>query len=249
MYEDLIAKCREIVKCDTARISKPGDRMFCIIGFTRNTKDDPGQFIKNGERFDFDYVQEKVIASGHTDDELIENVKEYQRLCGITWEQYFTEIGKTFPAILYPTTHLLGEATTVGQMRKLLEKYADNISFGFRNQPMQTLYEVLFQDLTAVIFQPEITYNSPLAKSTDNKYLSLDEYLDDDDEDNVHLKKWELSKQEKINNVVDQIMLKYGPDRQCDGSELITKFIIKLINSTDEERENLLQSVNLDDFI
>lgn len=94
MYTDLIEKCKEIVKCDTARISKPLDRMFFIIGFNRNTKDDPGQFIKNGEPYDFDYVQENVIASGYSDDELIENVKEYQRLCGITWEQYFQELAQ-----------------------------------------------------------------------------------------------------------------------------------------------------------
>ena len=95
MYTELINKCREIVKCDTARISKPGDRMFLIIGFNRNTKDDPGQFIKNGEPYDFDYVQETVIASGDTEAELIVNVKEYQRLCGITWEQYFKELASS----------------------------------------------------------------------------------------------------------------------------------------------------------
>ena len=92
MYSELINKCKEIVKCDAARIIKPLDRMFLIIGFNRNTKDDSGQFIKNGEPFDFDYVQETVIASGDTNEELIANVKEYQRLCGITWEQYLAEL-------------------------------------------------------------------------------------------------------------------------------------------------------------
>jgi len=92
MYTELIKKCRKIVKCDTARISKPLDRMFFIIGFKRNTKDDPGQFTKNGQPYDFYYMQENVIASGNTEEELIENVKEYQRLCGITWEQYFAEL-------------------------------------------------------------------------------------------------------------------------------------------------------------
>lgn len=95
MYEDLIKKCREVVKCDTARISKPLDRMFFIIGFNRNAKDDPWQYIKNGEPYDFKYVQENVIASGNSDIELLENVKEYQRLCGITWEQYFSELASS----------------------------------------------------------------------------------------------------------------------------------------------------------
>lgn len=93
-FDELISRCREIVKCDSARISKPCDRMFFIIGFKRNTKNDSGQFIKNGEPYDFDYVSETVIASGYTDEELISNVKEYQRLCGITWEQYFKELSE-----------------------------------------------------------------------------------------------------------------------------------------------------------
>jgi hypothetical protein len=91
----LIAKCRKIVKCDTARISKPGDRMFFIIGFNRNTKDDDSGSMwinQDGKRIDFDYVQESVIASGSTEKELIESVKEYQKLCGMTWEQYFEEL-------------------------------------------------------------------------------------------------------------------------------------------------------------
>ena len=79
------------VKCDTARISKPCDKMYLIIGFNRNTKDDEGVWVnQNNQRIDFDYVQESVVASGHTKKELIESTKEYQRLCGITWEQYFS---------------------------------------------------------------------------------------------------------------------------------------------------------------
>jgi hypothetical protein len=87
---ELIKQCRKIVKCDTARISKPLDKMFLIIGFNRNTKDDEGVWVnQDNKRIDFDYVQEQVIASGKTKKELIASVKEYQRLCGITWEQYF----------------------------------------------------------------------------------------------------------------------------------------------------------------
>ena len=92
--ENLIKECRKIVKCDTARISKPLEKMFFIIGFNKNTKDNEGQWIKNGEMIDFDYVSENVIASGFTDEELIKSVKEYQRLCGITMEEYLKEINK-----------------------------------------------------------------------------------------------------------------------------------------------------------
>ena len=92
---DLAKECMNYVKCDTARISKPlkEGKMFLIIGFNRNTKQDEGEWINNdGERFDFDYVQESCVASGYSINELIDSTKEYQRLCGITWEEYFKEL-------------------------------------------------------------------------------------------------------------------------------------------------------------
>lgn len=78
--EELIAECREIIECDTARISKPDKRMFLIIGFRKNTKNDEGEWIKNNKRIDFDYVKESVVASGETAQELIESAREYKRL-------------------------------------------------------------------------------------------------------------------------------------------------------------------------
>ncbi len=89
----LAEECRKYVKCDTARISKPMDKMYLIIGFNRNTKDDEGVWIdQDGNRLDFDYVQETVIASGTNKKELISATKEYTRLLGVTWKQYFEEI-------------------------------------------------------------------------------------------------------------------------------------------------------------
>jgi len=94
-FPEISEKCKEIVTCDTARISKPlGDgKMFLIIGFNRNTKDDEGQWVdENGVRRDWDYVQESVIASGFTEKELIDSTKEYVRVCGMTWEEYFADL-------------------------------------------------------------------------------------------------------------------------------------------------------------
>jgi hypothetical protein len=92
--DKLAKECMKHVKCDTARILKPYDRMYLIIGFNRNTKDDEGVWVKDNQRIDFDYVQESVVASGMNKKELIESTKEYQRLCGITWEQYFRELAQ-----------------------------------------------------------------------------------------------------------------------------------------------------------
>lgn len=96
-YLELVKKCREVVKCDTARISRPLEKgkMYLIIGFNRNTKDDEGQYIdENGVRKDFNYVQESVVASGFTEEELITSVKEYVRLSGMTWEDYIHELAE-----------------------------------------------------------------------------------------------------------------------------------------------------------
>ena len=89
--KQLIKECRKIIKCDKARISKPLGRMFLIIGFKRNTKDDEGQYMKNGKPYDFDYIDESVVANGNTPEELIADTKEYARLCSMTMEEYLIE--------------------------------------------------------------------------------------------------------------------------------------------------------------
>ncbi len=94
----LADKCKQLIECDTARISKY-DKMYLIIGFNRNTKNDPGQWIQqfnDGTQTekDWNYVQEKVVASGKTEDELIESAKEYARLCTITMTEYLQELAE-----------------------------------------------------------------------------------------------------------------------------------------------------------
>lgn len=78
----LIDKFVEMFGCDAARIITPCGRPFLIIGFNRNTRQDTGQWTRNGEPIEFDYLQETVIASGDTEAELIESAKKYKRLLG-----------------------------------------------------------------------------------------------------------------------------------------------------------------------
>lgn len=90
--DEIAKECLRYVKADTARICKPLGKMYLIIGFHKNTRDDSGIWIgQNGERIDFDYVQESVVASGRTRVELLKSVKEYGRLCGLSMEEYFKE--------------------------------------------------------------------------------------------------------------------------------------------------------------
>jgi hypothetical protein len=87
-------RCKKYIKCDTARISMPQHKMYLIIGFNRNTKDDGYVRFLDGKQVEYNYVYEKTVASGATEEELIASAKEYQRLCSVTWEQYFEEIRK-----------------------------------------------------------------------------------------------------------------------------------------------------------
>jgi len=91
-FKEIIEKAKAIIEFDVARISKLMGRMYLFIGFKKNTKDDVGQWLKNGEPIDFDYLEEKIIASGDNEEELIESVKKYKRLCGMSWEEYFKAV-------------------------------------------------------------------------------------------------------------------------------------------------------------
>jgi hypothetical protein len=70
-FSKLAEKCKEYVRCDTIRISKPLEdgKMFLIIGFNRNTTKDEGQWVnQDNEQIDFDYyhlphIKEKLNES------------------------------------------------------------------------------------------------------------------------------------------------------------------------------------------
>ena len=53
---------------------------------------------------------------------------------------------------------LLGEAKTIGELRELVKNYPDETSFGFRNQPMQSLREIVYKDdnILFVVFDGDI---------------------------------------------------------------------------------------------
>ena len=70
--------CR-FLGCDTARVSRPLGKLYLVIGHRKNTKDvRMGQWVKNGKKWDFTYVEETVVAIGLTLKELYESVKQYK---------------------------------------------------------------------------------------------------------------------------------------------------------------------------
>ena len=55
---------------------------------------------------------------------------------------------------VHSVTGSLGVATTIGNLKKMIENYPDDTSFGFRNQPIQELHEVKYDNVVSVVFQP-----------------------------------------------------------------------------------------------
>jgi len=91
----VVLRLRDLLEADTARVSSPlGPRMFLVIGHRRSTRDDPGHWEDaDGNRMlDWEYVDEKVVASGETEEELIASAQEYQRLFGMTMADYLDSL-------------------------------------------------------------------------------------------------------------------------------------------------------------
>lgn len=70
----------QLFGCDTARITCPCKTLFLIIGHNRRST---GQWTRNGEPFEFDYIQEKVAASGKTEKDLMVSAKRYKKLAAM----------------------------------------------------------------------------------------------------------------------------------------------------------------------
>tara|TARA_B110001452_G_scaffold265390_1_gene269935 strand:+ start:113 stop:316 length:204 start_codon:yes stop_codon:yes gene_type:complete len=63
------------------------------------------------------------------------------------------KLNETKPCTIQNVVRSLGVAQTIGELKKLIAEYPDETSFGFRNQPMQELYEVQNKEETFVVFQ------------------------------------------------------------------------------------------------
>lgn len=57
----------DLLEYDTARVVKTiGGKLFLIIGNKKDTRDNVGQWYANNMPINFDYLEEKCVASGHT---------------------------------------------------------------------------------------------------------------------------------------------------------------------------------------
>lgn len=84
-------------KSDAARLTAPlGKTIFLIIGETRHTKYDSGQWVdQDGNVQNWSYVAESCIASGDTVGELVGSAKRYKRLQNTTAERLLSPDRRT----------------------------------------------------------------------------------------------------------------------------------------------------------
>lgn len=92
-------KFKEMFECDVTEVRKITDTWFLILGWNRNTKEDKGiQSFRNGEPFDFAYVERHCVASGKNLRELRKSAELYKELTGISWKDYFEKYGYVLPS-------------------------------------------------------------------------------------------------------------------------------------------------------
>lgn len=99
-WRDFLAWIKELLGCDAVRLSvfHSPPLLFVIIGHNRSTKEDERDYgtvwyTDKGNRVDFDYLVENVVASGSSMKELKISVETYHRLSLMTTEDYLTETG------------------------------------------------------------------------------------------------------------------------------------------------------------
>ncbi len=81
--DKIIAWCKREFKCDSVRFSRPGRKTFLVLGWRKGTEEDIGQWYRNGEPYDFDYLEEHCIASGNTLAEVWRSARECNALSGM----------------------------------------------------------------------------------------------------------------------------------------------------------------------
>lgn len=77
-------------RCDTARISSASGTLFLTLGWNERSE---GEWCdQDGHAMNFDYVREKVVASGATLRELTASARDYKKIQAMTWSDYFREV-------------------------------------------------------------------------------------------------------------------------------------------------------------
>jgi hypothetical protein len=74
----LLSKVKKLFNCDEVRILRPTYTIFVLVG---NWKRSEGEWSKNGEPFDFDFLKEEIVGRGRTYAKCWKDCKLYKKLC------------------------------------------------------------------------------------------------------------------------------------------------------------------------
>lgn len=107
-------------------------------------------FLEDSNLAEFDYYMFKQLHYRYKIDQL-PKTKEFLEKCLETLMS--NKNNRPMNEIKYPVVKELGEAKTIGELKELIKNYPDETSFGFRNQPMQSLHEVKSDETVFVVFQ------------------------------------------------------------------------------------------------
>jgi hypothetical protein len=67
--------------------------MYLIAGYKVPTKENEGCWVNElGEKMDFEYMRTEIVATGLTSNELIKDLKEFQKISAMSWDDYFKYI-------------------------------------------------------------------------------------------------------------------------------------------------------------
>jgi hypothetical protein len=75
--QDVKDQINELFECENVRIISPVDTFYVIIEEEKSTKNDPGQWLKNDNPVDFEYLDETIIGCGETLKDLLDSAKEH----------------------------------------------------------------------------------------------------------------------------------------------------------------------------
>lgn len=84
---EIVAYCKRELLCDSARFTYLGEKIFLVVGWRKATEQGNGQWYRNGEPWDFDYLEEHCIAVGHTLDEVMRHARYFNMLEGVDREE------------------------------------------------------------------------------------------------------------------------------------------------------------------
>lgn len=103
--QQLLDWAKRYFRCSATRLSSFPSKHFLIIGRRRSTRQDgregKGIWYRDGKPHHFYYLEESIVGSGATLDEVKASAKEFKRLAGMSMNEWLRRFisGKEKPLV------------------------------------------------------------------------------------------------------------------------------------------------------